>query len=83
MEIRNFNKTDYPLQDETEIISITAIEIHKNLGAGFLEIVYKDAFEYEFEKDEVFTKEKKNTLLTIKTLFFHISFMQTLWFLKK
>lgn len=24
------------------------MELHNNLGAGFLEIVYKDALEYEF-----------------------------------
>ena len=43
------NQTDYPLQDETEKIIGLAIEVHKILGPGFLEIVYKDALEYELE----------------------------------
>lgn len=49
MEKKLYNKTEFPLQEETEIIIRTAIDIHKNLGPGFLEIVYKDAFEYEFK----------------------------------
>ena len=48
MEKKNYNKESYPLQEETDLIIKTAIDIHKLLGAGFLEIVYKDAFEYEF-----------------------------------
>jgi len=37
-------------KDESyEIIGI-CMEVHNNLGAGFLEIVYKDALEYEFKK---------------------------------
>ncbi len=35
-------------------------EVHNNLGAGFLEIVYKDALEYEFRKAEIpFDREKE------------------------
>lgn len=29
------------------------MEVHNNLGAGFLEIVYKDALEYELKKAEI------------------------------
>lgn len=29
------------------------MEVHNNLGAGFLEIVYKDALEYEFKKADI------------------------------
>ncbi len=28
-------------------------DVHNNLGAGFLEIVYKDALEYEFKKANI------------------------------
>ncbi len=36
------------------------MEIHNNLGAGFLEIVYKDALEYEFNKSAIpFDREVK------------------------
>ena len=52
------NQTDYPLQDETEKIIGLAIEVHKILGPGFLEIVYKDALEYELEiNDFLFIRE--------------------------
>lgn len=35
------------------------MEVHNNLGAGFLEIVYKDALEYEFNKAGIpFEREK-------------------------
>ena len=46
-EIRVAN---FPLKEETNLIIGIGIEIHKILGHGFLEIVYKDAFEYEFKK---------------------------------
>ena len=36
------------------------MEVHNNLGAGFLEIVYKDALEYEFRKADIdFEREVK------------------------
>ena len=36
------------------------MEVHNNLGAGFLEIVYKDALEYEFRKSGIpFEREKQ------------------------
>lgn len=35
------------------------MEVHNNLGAGFLEIVYKDALELEFRKSGIgFEREK-------------------------
>lgn len=34
------------MQDETAKIIVLAIEVHKILGPGFLEIVYKDALEH-------------------------------------
>ncbi len=42
-----------------EIIGI-CMRVHSELGAGFLEIVYKDALEYEFRKANIlFEREKK------------------------
>ena len=36
------------------------MEVHNNLGPGFLEIVYKDALEYEFRKADIpFEREKE------------------------
>ncbi len=38
----------------------TCFEVHNNLGSGFLEIVYKDALEYEFKKANIpFEREVK------------------------
>lgn len=36
-------------EESYKIVGI-CFDVHNNLGAGFLEIVYKDALEYEFKK---------------------------------
>lgn len=60
MRNQNIKQEYFPLRDETDIIIHTGIEIHKQLGCGFLEIVYKDAFEYEFfRRDIKYEREKK------------------------
>ncbi len=63
-------KEDFPLKDETYKIIGLAMEVHKTLGKGFLEIIYKDALELEFQWANIpFTREKpykidyKGTLL--------------------
>jgi len=68
-----FNTGDYPLQEETGQIIKCGYEIHKHLGAGFLEIVYKDAFEFEFElnsipfhREEEYAVEYKGKILRHK-----------------
>jgi GxxExxY protein len=54
------NQTDFPLKEETDLILGLAIEIHKILGPDFLEIVYKDALEYELNiNDYLFYREKE------------------------
>lgn len=46
-----YNNTDkYPFQEETYDLIGIAMEIHRVLGKGFLEVVYKDAFEYELKQ---------------------------------
>ena len=50
----------FPLKDETDAIIHLGFEVHKNLGFGFLEIVYKDALEYEFRNNDIpFEREKE------------------------
>ena len=66
MEKKNFDLVKYPLQQETDLILRTAIEIHKILGAGFLEIVYKDAFEYETQKQNFKYEREKEYLIHYK-----------------
>ncbi len=46
-------------EESYEIIG-KCMEVHNNLGPGFLEIVYKDALEFEFRKAEIpFEREKE------------------------
>lgn len=59
---------DFPLKNETASIIGTGIEIHKILGHGFLEIVYKDAFEYEFRKKNIFYQREKEFLIPYKDI---------------
>ena len=47
-------------KEESFLIIGKCMEVHNNLGAGFLEIVYKDALEYEFRKSGIpFEREKQ------------------------
>ena len=47
-------------KDESYEIIGKCFEVHNNLGPGFLEIVYKDALEYEFKKANIpYTRETK------------------------
>ncbi len=51
--------TELLYKEETYRIIGKCMEVHNNLGAGFLEIVYKDALEYEFRKADIpFEREK-------------------------
>ncbi|MBV4357960.1 hypothetical protein KTO63_12425 [Parasegetibacter sp. MAH-26] len=59
----------YPLQEETGAVIGDGVTIHKILGPGFLEIVYKDAFEYEFKTQNVFLKEKRSIRSDIKAFY--------------
>jgi GxxExxY protein len=54
-------RTDYfPSKEETEAIIELGFEVYNHLGFGFLEIVYKDALEYEFNKNGfLFEREKE------------------------
>jgi GxxExxY protein len=46
-------------KEESYRIIGKCMEVHNNLGAGFLEIVYKDALEYEFKKADIpYEREK-------------------------
>src|SRR5688572_1046325 len=66
MEKRNYDLQDYPLQQETNMIIKIGLEIHRILGAGFLEIVYKDAFEYEYGKQVIFYEREKEYQIIYK-----------------
>ena len=55
-----YSEEKYPLQKESyEIIGI-CMDAHRTLGKGLLEIVYKDALEYEFNNNNIpYEREKK------------------------
>lgn len=64
---------EFKNKDETYQIIGILFEVHKNLGKGFSEIVYKDAIEYEFnqlnipfEREKEFAVRYKNTTLKHK-----------------
>jgi len=44
------------------------MDVHNNLGAGFLEIVYKDALEYEFKKAQIQFEREKEYLVNYKNV---------------
>lgn len=64
---------DFLHKDKTYQIIGILFEVHKNLGKGFSEIVYKDAIEYEFslqnipfEREKEFSVKYKETTLKHK-----------------
>lgn len=55
-----YSEKEYPLQKESYQIIGICMEVHRVLGRGLLEIVYKDAIKYEFKKKEIpYEREKK------------------------
>jgi GxxExxY protein len=51
---------NFPFKMETYKILGLCMEAHNNLGHGFLEIVYKDALEIEFKRNQIpFEREKE------------------------
>jgi GxxExxY protein len=54
------------LEQETKIIIGLAFEIHTLLGKGFLEIVYKDALEYELGQREISFEREKEYIIPYK-----------------
>ncbi|CAI2766823.1 GxxExxY protein [Flavobacterium collinsii] len=53
---------EYRKEEYFKIVGI-CMEIHRILGGGLLEIVYKDALEYEFKKHNIpFQREKEYSI---------------------
>ncbi len=59
-QIMKYSEEKYPLQKESyELIGI-CMEVHRILGKGLLEIVYKDAIEFELRQRKIpFDRERK------------------------
>ncbi len=55
-----YSEIEYPLQKESYQIIGICMKVHRILGKGLLEIVYKDAIEYEFKNKKIpYEREKK------------------------
>ncbi len=58
--------TNLIYKEESYLIVGMCMEVHNNLGAGFLEIVYKDALEYEFRKANIHYEREKEYVVNYK-----------------
>lgn len=61
-----YDNENFPYQNETYMLIGIAMEIHNILGKGFLESVYKDAFEYELKARGIRYEREKQFLITYK-----------------
>lgn len=73
INMNKYSSAEYPLQALTYQLIGIGMEIHRLLGKGFSEIVYKDAFEYElqcrgilYEREKEYTVTYKNIILPHK-----------------
>ena len=66
--------SNYLYEEDTYKIIGALIEVHKNLGKGFSEIVYKDAFEYELKKNEISFEIEKEYLVHYKDIILNHKF---------
>ncbi len=64
----NYQNDNYILSNETSILIGVAMEIHKTLGRGFSEIVYKDAMEYELGKRGIIYEREKEYAIRYKEI---------------
>lgn len=62
----NYQNDNYLLSAETSVIIGIAMEVHRTLGRGFSEIVYKDAMEYEMNEKHIEYKREKEFLIKYK-----------------
>ena len=66
--------SDYLYEEDTYKIIGALIEVHKNLGKGFSEIVYKDAFEYELKRINFSFEREKEYLVHYKDIILNHKF---------
>jgi GxxExxY protein len=66
--------SNYLYEEDTYKIIGALIEVHKNLGKGFSEIVYKDALEYELKINGIFFEREKEYLVHYKDIILNHKF---------
>jgi GxxExxY protein len=59
---------NFPFKDETYQIIGICMEVHNILGHGFLEIVYKDAIEYELQQRKNLYEREKEYIVHYKDI---------------
>jgi GxxExxY protein len=57
---------EYYKQEVTYKIIGICMEVHRNLGAGLLEVIYKDALEIEFRENNIQFEREKEFLIEYK-----------------
>ena len=63
MAKNKLNMSELIYKEKSYQIIGKCFEVHNNLGPGFLEVVYKDALEYEFRKAGIsYEREKEYTV---------------------
>ena len=68
-EIFYSKKENFPMREETYKIIGLAMEVHRVIGKGFLEIVYKDALEIEFTDNLILYEREKPYIIEYKGRF--------------
>jgi GxxExxY protein len=53
-------------EEETYTIIGICMEVHRNLGPGLLEIIYKDAIEIELKENNIFFEREKEFIIEYK-----------------
>lgn len=57
---------EYYKEEITYKIIGICMEVHRNLGPGLLEIIYKDALEIEFRENNIMFEREKEFLIEYK-----------------
>lgn len=65
---------EYIYKDENYAMVGILFEVHKNLGNGFSEIVYKDAIEYEFQQLNIPYQREKEYSVNYKNIILNHKF---------
>jgi GxxExxY protein len=68
-------------QEESYQVMGILYDVHKNLGSGFSEIVYKDALEYEFKNSAVPFEREKEYSVHYKDIMLNHKFYADLFYL--
>lgn len=73
-DVSEVNDPDFPLKEETYRIIGVCMDVHRELGHGFREVVYKDAIEFEFKKRNIFYEREKEYQVVYKGIVLPHSF---------